>query len=173
MRRLIFAGALAAFASQAASPATGDELLFSNDYWAVSLDSDGEACWMTPREDPTLGGRYVSDDIIMLAADKHLAVLFIYNYSWNAAPRQVRVEFRVHRARFFADANVDRHRLEVPGLTRKFLRAFADREALSLHDADGVRLTTFSLRGSAPAAAAFIECWNQFAPRGISPHDPF
>lgn len=158
---------IAALVALISGPALADSeatTLFESGRWGVehiAFEDGTSACRMQSRRE---------NDLIFFWLDAEGAWLTAGSTEWNAAPREISVEFRIDQDRWTADAIADGSVILVPALRPEFLASVKDGKEISIVSSSGQSLLTYSLEGSGAGLIALLDCWGKL-PAVVA--DPF
>lgn len=165
MFKAVFSSVLAAsiLASGGVRAGSTDTVLFTEGLWSVehvAFDDGTASCAMSSATDI---------DAMTIWADEAGITFQVTSLAWNMSERQADIFVDIDYNRFEGTASLDSNSIFVFDLKEEFVTSFAAGSAVALFNERGDRLLTYSLKGSAAATLALMDCWSKIAPLS----DPF
>ncbi len=111
--------------------------------------------------------------------DDGAVVLFVFDNSWNLAPRAVNFIVYIDRQRWTISGDADGVAISVAldgkDKADEFLVDLARGNSVAVANADDRRIASFSLSGSSAALSTLMDCWSSILVGGPGPgkKDPF
>jgi len=152
-------------------------VLFNKGAWTVELTHDTQdgGLWCVAQTGNDAGQLFS-----LTAYDNDTMMLYIFDQSWNIAPRSVRFLVDIDYSRWTIDGHGQGISVSLvfnqPEQNVRFIEELMGGNAIAVMNANERRLATFSLNGSYAAISQLFTCWERISktdPFGQSPDDPF